>query len=81
MEFKYFSRNSELLPIAEAQVSLSSIEYSYGFGVYESIRVSNGVPYFIDDHILHLLESARIIVLKHTFTGESISAAIAGLLA
>lgn len=81
MEFKYFSRNGELLPIAEAQVPLSNIEYSYGFGVYESIRVSNGVTYFIEDHIERLMESARIIDLKHAFVGEDVSNAIAELLA
>lgn len=81
MEFKYFSRNGELLPIADAQVSLSNIEYSYGFGVYESVRVSNGVKYFIEDHIGRLMESARIIGLTHTFTTESVSDAITELLA
>lgn len=81
MEFKYFSRNGELLPIEEANVSLSNIEYSYGFGVYESIRVSKGVTYFIEDHIERLMESARIIGLTHTLTPEGVSDAIAELLA
>jgi len=80
MEFKYFSRNSELLPIAEAQVSLSNIEYSYGFGVYESIRVSNGVIYFLDEHIERLMGSARAIGLEHAFSGEMVADAIAELL-
>ncbi|MDO8575889.1 MAG: aminotransferase class IV [bacterium] len=81
MTFKFFSRNGNILPVEAAQVPLSNIEYSYGFGVYESIRVSNKVVYFIDDHTLRLLESARIIGLNHTFTGEAVSNAIAELLA
>src|SRR3989338_7314289 len=72
MEFKYFSRNGQVLPITEAAVPLSNIEYSYGFGVYESIRFANGRIYFLDDHIERLLESARIIDLPHTFTPDAI---------
>ncbi len=80
MDFKYFSRNGEILPVGEAQVPLASIEYAYGFGVYESIRVSKGVTYFIDDHIERLVESAGIIGLAHTFTPDGVSAAITDLL-
>ncbi len=80
MEFKYFSRNGEILPIEKAAVPLSSIEYAYGFGVYESIRVSNGVLYFVGDHIGRLMESARIIGLAHTFSVEMIAKAITEVL-
>ncbi len=81
MEFKFFSRDGEILPIREATVPLSNIEYQYGFGVYESIRVVNGTPYFIDEHIGRLMESARIIGLAHRSTPETVRAAIAGLVA
>lgn len=80
MEFKYFSRNGKILPIEDAQVSLASIEYAYGFGVYESIRVSNGIVYFLEDHIERLMESARIIALEHAFSAEDVSQDIAALL-
>ena len=80
MEFAHFSRNGNILPVTEAQVSLSNIEYSYGFGVYESIRVSNGVIYFLDEHIERLMGSARAIGLEHAFSGEMVADAIAELL-
>lgn len=80
MEFKFFSQNGELLPVVEAVVPLSNIEYAYGFGVYESIRVSNGTVYFLDDHTGRLMESARIIGLAHPFTSGGVSRAIAELL-
>ncbi len=80
MDFKYFSRNGKILSVGEAQVPLASIEYAYGFGVYESIRVSNGVIYFIDDHIGRLFESARTIGLTHAFSPEAVSDAISQLL-
>ena len=75
MEFSYFSRNGKLLPIEEADISLSNIEYQYGFGVYETIRVSKRIPYFLSDHIERLLESARIIGLAHAFSADSVARA------
>ncbi|OGG80552.1 hypothetical protein A3A39_01535 [Candidatus Kaiserbacteria bacterium RIFCSPLOWO2_01_FULL_54_13] len=68
MDFKYFSKNGKALPIQEAVIPLSNIEYQYGFGVYENIRVNDGIPYFLKDHIARLEESARTIGLAQDFT-------------
>lgn len=81
MTLNYFSRNGELLKVEEAVIPLSSIEYSYGFGVYENIRVSGGVIYFIKDHIERLIESARIIGLEHLFSEEEVEKNIRELVA
>ena len=72
MEFKYFSHNGTLKPVEEAVIPLSNIEYQYGFGVYESIRVAGGTPRFLDDHLARLQESARAIGLEHSFSNSSI---------
>jgi len=80
MEFKYFSKNGKLAPIEEAVVSLSNIEYQYGFGVYETIRVKHGIPYFLTDHLERLMESARIIGLTHEFTKEKVEKSIGDLI-
>lgn len=72
MTFNYFSKNGEVLPLKDAVVPLSSIEYSYGYGVYETLRVSNGVVHFLSDHLDRLLESARIINLEHIFEASKI---------
>jgi branched-chain amino acid aminotransferase len=71
-QFEYFSHNGELLPVDRAVVPLGSIEYLYGFGVYESVRVSKGVIYFLDDHVERLLKSASLIELAHTLTPDSV---------
>ncbi len=80
MDFKYFSQNGKILPIEQAVIPLNNIEYSYGFGVYESLRVNNGTVYFIDDHIERLIESAKIIDLKHSFDEEFIKKSIMDLI-
>src|SRR3989338_9614916 len=81
MDFKYFSKNGELLPVEDAVIPLSNIEYQYGFGVYETIRVVNGVPYFLKEHLERLEESARAIDLKHTFASTSIYGSVGELIA
>ncbi len=79
MNFKYFSRNGTVLPIEQAVVPLSNIEYSYGFGVYETVRVGNDIAYFLKDHTERLIESARFIGLEHPFTPEFVEKSILGL--
>jgi len=79
MQVTHFSHNGELLPIDQAVVSLSNIAYSYGFGVYETLRVSGGIVYFADEHVQRLLHSAEVIELAHTFTEEFVTQAIQAL--
>lgn len=70
--YKYFMHNREILPLSDAVVPLNSVEYSYGFGVYETLRIINGVVLFKDDHIKRLLDSAKVIGLNHEFSSENI---------
>jgi branched-chain amino acid aminotransferase len=72
MNFPIFSKNGNILPIEEARVSLMSVEYAYGFGVYETIRVKNDKAVFLADHIERLESSANIINLEHKFSKEDI---------
>lgn len=81
MAFNYFSKNGKVLPIEEANIPLSSIEYSYGFGVYETLRVSNRQIYFLKDHVERLMESARIIGLEHPFTEDVVEESINQIIA
>jgi len=80
MDFKFFSQNGKILPIEQAVIPLNNIEYSYGFGVYESLRVVNGTVYFIDDHIERLMESAKMINLTHPFDQQFITKSIIDLI-
>lgn len=79
MEFKFFLKNGKVLGIEEAAIPISNIEYQYGFGVYENIRVNEGVPFFLKDHAERLIESARIIGLEHSYAANSVSKAVLDL--
>ncbi|MEN9560816.1 MAG: hypothetical protein RIQ56_89, partial [Candidatus Parcubacteria bacterium] len=58
MEFTYISKNGTLVSSNEAAVPISNIEFSYGFGVYETIRITHRKGEFIDDHLERLMHSA-----------------------
>lgn len=76
MSFTYFSHNGKLFPSEQAVISINNIEYSYGFGVYETIRVTQSRALFVNDHIDRLLESAKIINLEHNFDTSFIKTSI-----
>ncbi|MBT3293267.1 hypothetical protein HN512_02970 [Candidatus Peregrinibacteria bacterium] len=78
--FSFFCRNGEVLPMEEATVSINNIEYSYGFGVYETFRVVKGVPLFKKEHIERLFISASTIDLEHGFDEDNLSKWIEALL-
>ncbi len=80
MSTSVFSRNGELLPAAEAVIPLSNIEYAYGFGVYETVRSTDGKARFLEDHLDRLFQSADIIELRHPYGRDQIRTWISGLL-
>lgn len=76
MAYKYFSHNCEILPIEQAVVPLSSLEYSYGYGVYETLHISKGKLYFLEEHVARLMNSAKMIGLEHNFSEPAVSDSI-----
>lgn len=65
MAFTIFSKNGSILPLDQAILPVTNIEFSYGFGVYETIRVVHRKPFFLDQHIERLWKSAEEIGLHH----------------
>lgn len=80
MSYPLFSRNGVLLPMEQATVPLSNIEYAYGFGVYENIRVVRRKPLFVTDHIERLFSSCKAIGLKPPFSADQVSTWISDLI-
>ena len=77
--YDFFSLNGALLPASQAVVPLDNIEYAYGFGVYDTLRLSKGRLMFAEDHYRRLLESAKTIGLEHSFAPESIDGFVKAL--
>ena len=56
--------SGELLPVADAKISVYDHGLLYGDGVFEGIRVYGGRAFLLDEHIERLYESARAIRLE-----------------
>ena len=66
-------RNGELISAADAVLPVANTELEYGFGVYETIRIENGIAYFTAQHIDRLFYSANHIGLAHQFSQQQIT--------
>ncbi|HEX8949197.1 MAG TPA: aminodeoxychorismate lyase [Dissulfurispiraceae bacterium] len=59
----YVYLNDKVVPAAEAKVSVFDHGFLYGDGIYETMRVYNGVVFMLDEHIERLCRSASLIGL------------------
>lgn len=67
-----FLKNGEFVSKENATVSIENIEFQYGFGVYENLKVRNRIVFFPEDHVERLRNSAQIIGLEHPFSETKI---------
>lgn len=70
----HFSFNGTLTNTKDATLPIDDIEFCYGFGVYEHIRLRKGAIFFLEQHAKRLLASADYINLAHAFSVEQIVA-------
>lgn len=70
--YSYSSHNGTIVSSSDLTMPVGNIEYMYGFGVYETIRVSKNITYFVRQHIERLWLSANTIQLQHQFTTEQV---------
>jgi branched-chain amino acid aminotransferase len=68
--------NGDLVPRAEAKVSVFDSGFVVGDGVWESMRFQGGVLVFLEDHLDRLFQGAKAIALDIGMTREEIAAAI-----
>jgi len=68
--------NNELVPQAEAKVSVFDHGLLYGDGVFEGLRSYGGKVFRLEEHVRRLYESARSICLTIPFSQEAMCQAI-----
>jgi branched-chain amino acid aminotransferase len=66
----------EIVPVAEARVSVFDHGLLYGDGVFEGIRIYNGKIFKEQEHIKRFFESAKAIRLELPMTAEELSDAM-----
>jgi branched-chain amino acid aminotransferase len=68
--------NGQIVPKAQATVSVYDSGFMLGDGVWEGIRLYNGRWAFLDDHIDRLFEAAKAIDLDIARTPDQVKQAI-----
>ncbi len=68
--------NGQILPKAQAVVSVYDAGFMLGDGVWEGIRLYNGRWAFLDDHIERLFEAAKAIDLDIRMTPDQVKQAL-----
>src|SRR5205807_402157 len=68
--------NGEILPLADAKISVEDRGYQFADGVYEVIRIYNNRPFTLQEHVQRLGRSCAAIDLPHAFDAEELSAAV-----
>jgi len=64
--------NGEIVPKAQATVSVYDSGFMLGDGVWEGLRLYNGKWAFIDEHLDRLIEAAKAIDLNIGLTQEQV---------
>ncbi len=60
----YVYLNNKIVPLSDARVSVFDHGFLYGDGIYETMRVYDGVVFMLDEHIERLYRSASLIGLN-----------------
>jgi branched-chain amino acid aminotransferase len=68
--------NGELFPRSEAKISVFDSGYLVGDGVWEAVRLHDGVLVFLDEHLDRLWQGAATIGMKMGMTRAELVAAI-----
>ncbi|MGE5533013.1 MAG: aminotransferase class IV, partial [Bacillota bacterium] len=68
--------DGEFYPKSEAKISVYDHGFLYGDGVFEGIRMYNGVVFKLKEHIDRLYRSAHAIMLDIPLTKEEMNKAV-----
>ncbi len=60
----YVNNNGTLLPNNQPTIQTGSRSFLYGDGLFESIRIINGMPINIESHFNRLVEGAKVLRLR-----------------
>ena len=63
-----FYLNGKFLKEKEAKISVYDLGLLRGYAVFDFLRTYNQKPFYLDDHLKRLLNSAKLIGLKHNYS-------------
>lgn len=68
--------NGKIVPLKQAEISITDRGFSYGDGVFESLRTYRGRPFQLDGHIKRLLHAARSLRIHRLPTVAKLKLAV-----
>ncbi len=71
--FNYVVVNGEVMPAEAAQTWLFNPAYFYSFGIYETVKIDRGRPFYLREHLQRLLNSAGMIDLDLNLDVETLA--------
>ena len=77
---KYVSINNEIVPEAEAKIGVNDLSIHRGFGIFDFLKVIDGRPIFIDDHLNRFFRSAEAMKMDVGQDRTSLKQAIHNLM-
>ncbi len=63
-----FYLNGKFVKEKDAKISVYDLGFLRGYAVFDFLRTYNRKPFYLKEHLQRLLNSAKIIGLKHNFT-------------
>lgn len=68
--FDYVVVNGRLLPAAQAQTPLFNQAFLSSYGVYETVKIDRGRPFYLAEHMRRLINSAQMIEIDLGVSAE-----------
>src|SRR5256885_5101457 len=72
--------NGQVLPLADARVSVEDRGFQFADGVYEAVRVYHGKPFALREHLDRLKRSADAVFIRTQISIEELDDAIRKLI-
>jgi len=72
MKQNIFYINGKFVPENKASISVYDLGLLRGFAVFDFLRTYNFKPFYLKEHLKRLLNSAKIIGLKHNYSLEKL---------
>lgn len=79
MDHEILYLNGEFMPLGEGRVHVEDRGFQLGDGVYEVIKVMNGRPVWLADHLERLERSLAAVRLTEAAAGHQLQAVLLGL--
>jgi 4-amino-4-deoxychorismate lyase len=76
----YIYINGQIEKQEDARISPLDHGYLYGVGLFETLRIYDGHPFLLDDHLRRLLNGLEELKIKHDLTREKVLAILTSLL-